>query len=333
METSTDNQPPFVLVDGSSQMPSLGLGLWKIDKSATAAIVGAAIDAGYRHIDAACDYGNEAEAGDGLRTAIARGVCRRQDLWITSKLWNTYHRPEHVRPALERSLRDLGLEYIDLYLIHFPIATKFVPLELRYPPGWFFDPSAERPRMLPDQVPLADTWAALEKLVDAGLIRHIGISNFGTSLIRDLLSCCRRRPSVLQIESHPYLTQSKLVRYCQQESIAVTAFSPLGASSYVSIGMATAGESVLSDPVVTAAASNHRRSAAQIVLRWAIQRGTAAVAKTGRLERLRENLDVLHFQLSPQEMADITALDRNHRFNDPGVFCESAFNCFFPIYE
>ncbi len=327
------DQHSLVPLSSGSQMPSVGLGLWKIDKSVTASVVSAAIDCGYRHIDAACDYGNETEAGLGIREAVNKRICSRTDLWVTSKLWNTYHRPEHVQPALERTLADLGLDYIDLYLIHFPIATKHVAWERRYPPGWFYDPQAANPQMIPDPVPLADTWGALERQVEAGRVRHIGVSNFGTSLIRDLLSYCRIRPSVLQVESHPYLTQSKLLRFCQLEQIAFTAFSPLGAGSYVSIGMADTSDSVLNDPVIAKIAKEHEKTCAQIVLRWAIQRGTAAVPKTSRVEKLRENLDLFQFQLTDQEMHAITSLNRNLRFNDPGVFCEQAFQTFFPIYE
>lgn len=318
---------------GGGQLPAVGLGMWKAPRPAAADLVRQAIRAGYRHFDCACDYGNEAEVGAGLRAALAAGERRREELWVTSKLWNTYHAREHVRPALERSLRDLDLDYLDLYLIHFPIALEFVPFERRYPPEWFHDPTEPQPRMKFAAVPLAETWGALEDLVTAGLVRHIGVCNFGTALLRDLLSYARIRPAVLQIELHPYLTQEKLVRFARENGIAVTAFSPLGAQSYVSIGMAEAGDSVLSHPVVRDAAWLHGRTPAQIVLRWALQRGTAVVPKTERPERLAENLALFDFELSADEMRAISALDQNRRFNDPGVFCAEAFNTFCPIYE
>ncbi len=322
-----------IALAGGGSMPSLGLGLWKIDNSTTAQMVVAAIEAGYRHLDAACDYGNEREAGEGIRQALARGLCTRQELWVTSKLWNTYHARPHVRPAIERSLADLGLDYLDLYLIHFPITLQYVEPGLRYPPGWFFDPHATPPKMQTTSVPIAETWGAMEDLHSAGLARHIGISNFGCSLIRDLLSYARIRPSVLQVESHPYLVQEKLLRYCQQEQIAYTAFSPLGAGSYVPLGMAQASDSVLNQPVIQEIAQRHQKTAAQIVLRWGVQRGTAVIPKTSRLERLRENISLYDFQLSSDEMQRIAALDCHQRYNDPGVFCEQAFGCFYPVYE
>lgn len=315
------------------QLPAVGLGLWKVEREAAANVVVEAARLGYRHFDSASDYGNESETGAGLRQVVTSGLCSRDELHVTSKLWNTCHRAEHVRPALERSLRDLRLDDLDLYLIHFPIALEFVPFEERYPAGWFHDPSAPQPVMKPDRVPISETWGAMEELVDAGLVKEIGVCNFGVSLLRDLLSRARIPPAVLQIEAHPYLTQHKLVRFCHEEGIAVTAFSPLGAQSYFALNMAQTEESVLNDETVTQIAARHDRTPAQTVLRWGVQRGTAVVPKSSRPERLRENLALFDFELSEQEMQSIDALDRGRRFNDPGEFCEAAFNTFFPIYE
>ena len=322
-----------VSIVGGQSMPSVGLGLWKIEGEQTADSVESAIDHGYRHIDSACDYGNEKQAGEGIRRALQSGVCQREQLWVTSKLWNTYHRPENVRPAIQRSLDDLQLGYLDLYLVHFPISLCYVPIDQRYPPGWSHDPNDSASRMQPDAVPIAETWGAMEELVKDGLCRHIGISNFGVSLIRDLLSYATIRPAVLQVELHPYLVQSKLLRFCQQEEIAVTAFSPLGAGSYVGLGMANSTDSVLNDPTIQQISSQYGKSAAQIVLRWGVQRGTAVIPKTVRIERLKENLSIFDFALTDAEMQRISQLDQNRRFNDPGVFCEQAFGCFYPIYE
>ncbi len=320
------------LADGAA-MPAVGLGLWKIDRPRAAETVASAIRAGYRHFDSACDYGNEAEVGDGLAAALRDKLCRRDDLWITSKLWNTFHRREHVRPALERTLRDLKLDHLDLYLVHFPIALEYVPPEVRYPPGWFFRPEAVEPRMAPARVPLAETWQAMEDVLRAGLVRRIGVCNYNCALLRDLLAYGTIRPAVLQVELHPYLAQAKLVRFCHEERIAVTGFSPLGSGSYLQLGMANAGESVLDEPVVHDAARHHGKTPAQIVLRWGVQRGTAVIPKTTRPERLAENLAIFDFSLSPNEMQAISGLDRGRRFNDPGVFGEAAFHTFMPIYD
>jgi len=282
---TTNDLTRIALADGSL-LPSIGLGLWKIDPTQTAGIVQAAIQCGYRHIDAACDYGNEAQAGEGIQRAIQSGLCQRDQLWITSKLWNTYHRPEHVRPAIKRTLTDLRLDYLDLYLIHFPIALRYIPFDRRYPPGWIFDPDSAAPRMYPDQVPLVETWQAMEELQNSGLCKQIGVCNFGVSLIRDLLSYAKIPPAVLQVESHPYLVQPKLLRFCQEQQIAFTAFSPLGAGSYIPLGMAQATDSVLQHPLIRQLAAQYGKTPAQIALRWGIQRGTAVIPKTSQPARL-----------------------------------------------
>lgn len=323
----------FLLLSSGARLPSVGFGFWKVDRSAAAEVVCQAIQAGYRHLDCACDYGNEVEVGQGIQQAIADGLCKREDLWVTSKLWNTYHAAEHVRPACERTLHDLGLKQLDLYLIHFPIAQQFVPFDVRYPPGWCFDPSAEKPHMKEVRVPISETWRAMEQLVDDGLVKQIGICNFGTSLLRDLLSYARIRPAVLQVESHPFLVQSKLLRFCQQEQIVLTAFSPLGAASYYSLGMASLSESLLDNPIVQCIGLEKRKSAAQVLLRWGVQRGTSVIPKSSTLDRMAENLNLFDFELSEADMVSISGLDRGRRFNDPGVFCESAFNTYCPIYE
>ena len=221
IEPAVNRMTTAITLNTGDQFPTVGLGLWKIEKPKTAEVVQQAITAGYRHFDAACDYGNEVEAGAGIKAAIDSGACSRDDLWITSKLWNTYHAAEHVRPACERTLNDLGVDYLDLYLIHFPIAQKFVPFEERYPPEWVFDPNAEAPSVETVPVPISETWGAMEELVTTGLVKNIGVCNFGVSLLRDLQSYASIKPSVLQIESHPYLTQDKLRRFCREEDLSL----------------------------------------------------------------------------------------------------------------
>lgn len=314
-------------------MPAVGLGLWKIEKSATADVVRDAIEIGYRHLDSAADYGNELEVGQGISKALNEGLCSREELWITSKLWNTYHRPEHVEAACRKTLSDLGVDYLDLYLIHFPISLAFVDFETRYPPEWLFDPGAAEPRMQIEPVPLSATWQAMEDLQRKGLVKNIGVCNYNTALLHDLMAYAEIKPAMLQIESHPYLTQEALLHAAADYGISVTAFSPLGALSYVALDMAQENESVLTKEVVIAAAQRLGRSPAQVVLRWGIQRGTAVIPKTVNPDRLRENLALFDFELSNDEMDAIGALNLNRRFNDPGVFCDLAFNTFYPIYD
>lgn len=318
---------------GDKSMPAVGLGLWKIERPDTAEAVRQAIEVGYRHLDSAADYGNESEVGEGIASALASELCTREDLWVTSKLWNTYHSPEHVQAACEKTLADLGVEYLDLYLIHFPISLKYVDFETRYPPEWFFNPEAENPTMEIAPVPLMDTWRAMEALVEKGLVKQIGICNYNSALLHDLYSYAKIKPAMLQIESHPYLTQERLLRLANEYDLAVTAFSPLGALSYLALDMASVSESVLEQEVVKAAAQRVSRTPAQVVLRWGIQRGTAIIPKTSKVERLTENLALFDFELSLEEMSAISELNSDRRFNDPAVFCDQAFNKFYPIYD
>lgn len=314
-------------------IPKVGFGLWKIAPEDCADAVYNAIKCGYRHLDSACDYGNEVQVGEGIKRAIADGLCTREELWVTSKLWNTFHKQEHVELAMQKTLDDLQLDYLDLYLIHFPIAQEFVPIETRYPPEWIHDPDAANPTMKMAKVPLSETWQAMEALVDKGLTKHIGVCNYNTGLLNDLMNYARIKPAMVQVESHPYLTQERLMRLCDDYGIQVTAFSPLGALSYLELDMAGANESVLEQAVVKKAAQRTGRTPAQVVLRWGVQRGNAVIPKTTKAERLIENLSVFDFELNEQEMQDISGLNSNRRFNDPGHFCEAAFNKFYPIYD
>lgn len=316
-------------LQSGDKMPSVGIGLWKIPKDQAADATYEAIKAGYRCIDEACDYGNEVECGQGIKKAIDEGLVSRKDLFVTSKLWNTYHHKEHVKMACQRTLQDLGLEYLDLYLIHFPICLKFVPFETRYPPEW---KGPDEAGLTEDPVPISETWKAMEELVKEGLVRNIGVCNMGAVTIRDILSYAEVKPAVLQVELHPYNTQEKLLRFCADKGIKVTAFSCLGSASYVELNMATANDSVMTTSVVTDIAKATGKTPGQVVLRWGVQRGTAIIPKTTKAERLKENIDLFSFELTEEQMSAISALNTNRRFNDPGVFCE-GMGTFFPIYE
>lgn len=313
------------------KIPPIGFGLWKVAPQHCPAIIAQAISAGYRHFDCAADYGNEQAVGQAIADAIAAGLCTRDELWITSKLWNTFHAAEHVQEACQKSLDDLGLDYLDLYLIHFPIALEYVPIEVRYPPEWIYDP--QNPSMKLANVTLEETWGAMEGLVEKGMTRQIGVCNYNSGLLHDLMRYAKIKPAMLQIESHPYLTQEKLIRLAGDYGMAVTAFSPLGALSYFELDMAKQEENLLLAKPVIDAAQAHAKTAAQILLRWGIQRGTAIIPKSSNPQRMGENLNIMDFSLSDDEMAAISGLNQNKRFNDPGVFCEAAFGHFHPIYD
>ena len=314
-------------------IPSIGFGLWKIANENCANVVYEAVKQGYRHFDSASDYGNEKEVGMGLKRAMEDGLCTREELWITSKLWNTFHHPDHVPAALQRSLEDLQLDYLDLYLIHFPIALEFVPFEERYPPEWFFAPEEINPQMKLARVPLAATWKAMENLKIKEIVKNIGVCNYSTGLLHDLMNYCQTPPDLLQIESHPYLCQENLIRLAKQYGLKVTAFSPLGSLSYVELEMAEQNESILDQEIVRVISKRLGCSPAQTVLRWGIQRGNSVVAKSVNANRMAENLASSLIELTDEDMLAITNLDRGRRFNDPGNFCEGAFNTFHPIYD
>lgn len=318
-----------------SDMPMVGLGTWKIPLQLTQTIVYQSIkELGVRHLDCACDYGNEVEVGKGINKAISEGIVKRGDLWITSKLWNTYHSPEHVEMAFQKSLTDLGLKYLDLYLIHFPISMKFVPFEDRYPPGWIHDPVGPDPKIEQVYIPLKDTWEAMEKLVTSQVTRYIGISNFNAQLIMELLSFCSVKPYTNQIELHPYLCQQvaprlhsynsfffyftlrtyhmstlhqSLVDWCHSKGIKTTALSPLGSPSYIELNMDNGlGNGILDEPLIVAIAVAYSKTPAQILLRWNVQRGVSVIPKSSKIERIAENFAITDFSLSEKEVFILT---------------------------
>ncbi|CDK25852.1 unnamed protein product [Kuraishia capsulata CBS 1993] len=297
------------------KMPQVGLGCWKIPNDVAPEMIYGAIKAGYRLFDGAMDYGNEKEVGEGIRKAIADGLVKREELFVVSKLWNSFHHPSNVKPALEHVLKLYGLDYLDLFYVHFPIAQKFVPFDKKYPPnfycgeeGWAFE-----------DVPLIETWRALEALVDEGLIKSIGISNFSGALIQDLLRGARIKPVALQIEHHPYLVQEKLIEYTQAEKIVVVAYSSFGPQSFLELNNPNALGSVnlFEHETITKIASSHGQSAAAVLLRWATQRGLAIIPKSSKIERLSGNLHTNDFDLTEEEIKSISSLDRGLRFNDP----------------
>ncbi|KAK9479212.1 NADP-dependent oxidoreductase domain-containing protein [Lipomyces japonicus] len=298
-------------------MPQVGFGLWKVPQETAADTVYNAIKAGYRLFDGAQDYGNEKEAGEGVRRAIADGLVKREELFITSKLWNTFHSKEHVIKLTKKSLDDWGLDYFDLWLIHFPIAQKYVDPAERYPPNLLYNVDAGTMEF--EDVPIAETWAEFEKTVELGYAKNIGVSNFAGALIIDLLRYAKIQPSVLQIEHHPYLTQPQLIALAQQRGIAVTAYSSFGPQSFLELNHPGALKTglLLESELIKKIAATHGKTSAQVLLRWATQRGLAVIPKSNNVTRLHENLTHADYDLTEQEIAEISALNVNLRFNDP----------------
>lgn len=296
---------------GGQNMPALGLGTWKSDPGAVGAAVSNAIATGYRHFDCAPIYGNEAEIGAALGGALDTGAVRRDQLWITSKLWNSEHGRGRVLPALERTLRDLRLDYLDLYLVHWPVPIR---------PGLTFPEGPDDFVSLEDQ-PLADTWAGMEDAVDAGLVRAIGVSNFSAARLAELAAGARIPPAVNQVELHPYLAQEALLATARDLGVTLTAYSPLGSMDRPARLKKADEPILLEDPAVAAVATAHDASPGQVLIAWALARNTAVIPKTSRTERLAENLAAAGLQLTPSDLASLNALDRGYRYVDGSFWC------------
>jgi aldehyde reductase len=267
-------QHRFALTSGGD-IPALGFGTLVSDSRKTRDATIAAVEAGFRHLDCAERYRNESEVGAALKELFAAGTVRREDLFVTTKLWNNNHRPERVKPALQASLDRLGLDAVDLYLMHTPFAFK---------PGDDQDPRDEHGAVVYDDgVTLEETWAAMEDLVDAGLSRAIGLSDIGVDGTRRILESARIKPAVVEVESHPYHPQWELHELCQSEGIILLAFAPLGHALEPRL---------LDDPIIVDLAQRYGKTPAQVLLAWGIQRGTAVLTSSVSPGRINENVDV-----------------------------------------
>jgi alcohol dehydrogenase (NADP+) len=284
------------LQHGVGAIPGAGFGTLIADPELTRIATRAALEAGYRHLDCAERYGNEAEIGEVLRAYCAASGLSRQDVFITTKLWNTNHRPERVQMAFEGSLKRLGLDDLDLYLIHTPFAFQ---------PGDNADPRSESGDILYDNgVTLQDTWGAMEDLVRKGRTRAIGISDIGLEELAPLYAAANIKPAVIQVEVHPYLPQTELLAFCRERGMVVLAFAPLGHGIR---------PGPLEDPVVLSIAKRLARSPAQVLLAWAVQRGTAMLTTPKSAERARENFNIA--ALPNDAFEEINQIKTRQRYN------------------
>ena len=284
------------LSQGAGQMPALGFGTLIPDAAVTITATRDALEAGFRHFDCAERYGNEREVGTALQEGLAAGRIAREDIFVTTKLWNSNHRPQRVEPAFLASLDRLGLTYLDLYLIHTPFAFQ---------PGDNQDPRDKDGNVLYDHdVTLFDTWKAMETLVDQGKCRAIGLSDITLETLKPIYESARIKPAVVQVESHPYLPETELLEFCREEGIVFLAFAPLGH------GMKPG---LLEDPVISAIAARVGKTPAQVLLAWAIQRGTAVLTTPRTAARAKENFDVSRL---PQDAFDeINRIETRQRLN------------------
>lgn len=285
-------------------MPALGLGTWKSAPGDVYKAVKIAIKTGYRHIDCAPVYGNEKEVGKAVSECIAEGTVKRSDLWITSKLWNNQHARTDVVPALKQTLSDLNITYLDLFLIHWPIALK----------KNIMFPQSGKDMISLKEIPLTETWKGMEEAVDAGLARHIGVSNFGINNLTTILNDARIRPEVNQVECHPYLQQEELFAFCNTNSVFLTAYSPLGSPDRPDGIKAKNEPLLLQDKIINEIANTRKASTAQILISWALQRGTSVIPKSVHAGRIAENLKADEIRLSENEMEQISKLDKSYRY-------------------
>ncbi|MCG2666747.1 aldo/keto reductase [Bradyrhizobium sp. GCM10023182] len=297
MTTSDSLRDTRIPTHASGSVPAVGFGTLIPDPVVTRQATKAALEAGFRHLDCAERYRNEEAVGDAMQEVFATEKLRRRDLFVTTKLWNTNHRPERVKPAFDASRRRLKLDDIDCYIIHTPFAFQ---------PGDEQDPRDERGRVIYDSgVTLAETWEAMERLVDEGHCRSIGLSDITLEKLREIVAVARIRPAMVQVESHPYLPEWELLDFCREHGIVLQAFAALGHAMK---------PNVLADPVITAIAERLHKTPAQIALAWAVQRGSAFLTTSTNPRRIRENFDIS--ALPEDAMREIKEqIKTNIRFN------------------
>ncbi len=291
-----------LLFNNGDRFPQTGLGTWLSKPNEVYDAVIDAIKAGYRHIDCAYIYGNEKEIGNALRFAFDTGLVSREEMFITSKLWNNFHAAEDVEPAVRKSLHDLQLDYLDLYLIHWPFAFKHPQAK-----------SADDLISL-EELPLEMTWKAMEKIQKAGLAKHIGVCNFSIPKLKNLIEKSEIKPEVNQVELHPYLQRTQLVQFCTANNILVTAYSPLGSHH-----LTGTDNSITRCPAIIEIARKHCCTEAQVILAWGLHRGTAVIPKSTNTSRISENLDAENIQLDEKDISEIALLNRDYR-NSSGSF-------------
>ena len=291
-------------------MPALGLGTWKSAPGEVKNAIIHAIEIGYRHIDCAAIYQNESEIGEAITECIEKGLVKREDLWITSKLWNDSHKKDEVKPALQKTLSDLKLDYLDLYLMHWPVAFKN---------GVAFPESSDGYLSL-SEVSIAETWKAMQEVQAEGLTKHIGTSNFSQKKLQELIALGGQKPEMNQVELHPYLQQQALIDFCSANDIHVTAYSPLGSMDRPAVFKKEGEPIPLENKTILAIAEEKQFSAAQVLIRWQLQRNISVIPKSTNPKRLKENFEALSIELSATDMKKISELDQHKRIVDGTFF-------------
>ncbi|XP_055332645.1 aldo-keto reductase family 1 member A1-like [Paramacrobiotus metropolitanus] len=306
---------PRILLNSGQRMPVLGLGTYQSKSDNVKEAVSYALDVGYRHIDTAYSYGNEQDIGEVVQEKIQKGLVKREDLFIVTKLWSTFHKPEHVIPSLKKSLANLQVDYVDLYLVHNPCGFKYTDESNLFPTDadnnvWY------------DQTDHMDTWKELEKAVDQGLAKSIGLSNFNKRQIERIVQSARIKPANLQVECHAYFMQKPLFDFCKQHGITLTAYGPLGAPTRL-FSVNPNDPVLLEDPVVVEIAKLCGKTPAQVLLRYLIQMGRIVIPKSKTTNRIKANFEIFDFEISPENVAKLGGLDRHLRYY-PFDWCKDS---------
>ncbi|MEZ4794039.1 MAG: aldo/keto reductase [Flavobacteriaceae bacterium] len=303
-------------------MPALGLGTWKAKGKELKSAVKTAIRVGYRHIDTAAVYGNEEVIGEALAEIFEEGTIQRKDLFITTKLWNDSHHPDHVIPALTTSMKKLGLNYLDLYLIHWPVAFRH---------------GTAMPSHIEDYVPLSEipsevTWAQMEEAKKLGLAKHIGVSNFSVKKLNSLMQRCGEMPEVNQIELHPLLQQNTLRDFCKEHHILLMAYSPLGSGDRHASMKAADEPNLFELPIVKTIADKHGVHPAQVLIAWHICMGVCVIPKSTTPKNIESNFKAAQLKLDAEDLAQLGQLDRNYRYVT-GTFFESPEKGYSNVFD
>jgi alcohol dehydrogenase (NADP+) len=300
----------FLSFKNGDQIPMLGLGTWKSKPGEVYQAILWAIEAGYRHIDCAAIYMNEKEIGEALKKAFSDQMVRREELFITSKLWNDSHRKEDVKGALKKTLKDLNLSYLDLYLVHWPVSFK---------PGIAFAETREEFYTYQD-VPITSTWMGMQEVQKTELTRHIGVSNFNTKNLEAILKIGGQGPEMNQIELHPFLPQHQLVNFCKDHDILLTAYSPLGSRDRSQAIKKSDEPSLLEDATVIQLAEKYEVSPALILIAFSLHRGIAVIPKSVNQSRIIENLKASQLELEEKDLELLLQIKHRYRFIDGSFF-------------